>query len=41
MAPTNSYDQEMVSIYLIKIKITTKFFNFDEVSALDGENIDV
>ena len=28
MAPTNSYGQEMVSIYLIKIKITTKFFNF-------------
>ena len=27
MAPTNSYGQEMVSIYLIKIKITTKFFN--------------
>ena len=26
MAPTNSYGQEMVSIYLIKIKITTKFF---------------
>ena len=28
MAPTNSYGQEMVSIYLIKIKITTKFFKF-------------
>ena len=28
MAPTYSYGQEMVSIYLIKIKITTKFFNF-------------
>ena len=26
MAPTNIYGQEMVSIYLIKIKITTKFF---------------
>ena len=27
MAPTYSNGQEMVSIYLIKIKITTKFFN--------------
>ena len=27
MAPTYSIGQEMVSIYLIKIKITTKFFN--------------
>ena len=26
MAPTYSNGQEMVSIYLIKIKITTKFF---------------
>ena len=28
MAPTYSNGQEMVSIYLIKIKITTKFFKF-------------
>ena len=28
MAPTYSFGQEMVSIYLIKIKIPTKFFNF-------------
>ena len=28
MAPTYSCGQEMVSIYLIKIKITTKFFKF-------------
>ena len=28
MAPTCSICQEMVSIYLIKIKITTKFFKF-------------
>ena len=28
MATTYSYGQEMVSIYLIKIKITTIFFNF-------------
>ena len=28
MAPTYSIGQEMVSIYLIKIKITTKFFKF-------------
>ena len=29
MAPTYSNGQEMVSIYLIKIKITTKFFKFE------------
>ena len=34
MAPTNSYGQEMVSIYLIKIKITTKFFKFMGDSSL-------
>ena len=34
MAPTNSYGQEMVSIYLIKIKITTKFFKFARMEAL-------
>ena len=32
MAPTYSNGQEMVSIYLIKIKITTKFFKFDLVT---------
>ena len=32
MAPTYSNGQEMVSIYLIKIKITTKFFKFASVS---------
>ena len=32
MAPTNSYGQEMGSIYLIKIKITTKFFKFASIS---------
>ena len=31
MAPTCSICQEMVSIYLIKIKITTKFFKSAEV----------
>ena len=42
MAPTYSNGQEMVSIYLIKIKITTKFFKFVSVelfchSLLTGE----
>ena len=32
MAPTYSNGQEMVSIYLIKIKITTKFFKFASIS---------
>ena len=36
MAPTNSYGQEMVSIYLIKIKITTKFFKL-VVEVWDGK----
>ena len=31
MAPTYSNGQEMVSIYLIKIKITTKFFKFGQI----------
>ena len=31
MAPTYSIGQEMVSIYLIKIKITTKFFKFAHI----------
>ena len=34
MAPTYSNGQEMVSIYLIKIKITTKFFK--SISLQDG-----
>ena len=35
MAPTYSNGQEMVSIYLIKIKITTKFFKLKWNQSLD------
>ena len=38
MASTNSYGQEMVSIYLIKIKITTKFFKFKGDSKAQQNN---
>ena len=41
MAPTNSYGQEMVSIYLIKIKITTKFFKLPCVSYRSFETFEV
>ena len=38
MAPTYSNGQEMVSIYLIKIKITTKFFKFYPQTLPYGSN---
>ena len=41
MTPTYSYGQEMVSIYLIKIKITTKFFNsvYLDLQILSGPDL--
>ena len=40
MAPTYSNGQEMVSIYLIKIKITTKFFKLGRVSCDKSPSVD-